>query len=222
LKEKEVQGMQPSAITPDAAVKMLEEGNARYLANKQEHPHLGQDRRASTSSEGQRPFATVLSCSDSRVPVELLFDRGIGDVFVVRVAGNVVGPSELGSVEYAVDHLGTPVIVVLGHAQCGAVNAVVKEGLLPGNLRGLSEKILPAVEHTRKQHPGMGDAQLVHESVKTNVWKSIEDAFRASESIREKTKAGQLKVIGAFYHLDAGNVEWMGMHPEQAQLLAAL
>jgi len=210
--------MHTSSITPDQAIKMLEEGNARYNDNRLEHPNVGSERRTLTSSEGQSPFATVLSCSDSRVPVELIFDRGVGDVFIVRVAGNVVGPSELASIEYAVDHLGTPVFLVLGHTKCGAVHAVAGSGSLPGNLRCLSERILPAVEQSKKSSPGLTGDELVYQSVKNNVWKSVEDAVKSSACIREKAKAGDLKVIGAVYDVHTGKVEWMGTHPAQTEL----
>ena len=108
-----------------SALQLLTEGNARFAAGRMIHPHTDADRRAEVAREGQHPFATVLTCADSRVPAEIVFDRGIGDIFVVCVAGNVVGPSELGSVEYAVDHLATPVVLVLGHSLCGAVQATL-------------------------------------------------------------------------------------------------
>lgn len=210
--------MHTSSITPDEAIKMLEQGNGRYLDNRLDHPNIGSERRALTSSEGQSPFATVLSCSDSRVPVELIFDRGIGDVFIVRVAGNVVGASELASIEYAVDHLGTPVFLVLGHTKCGAVHAVAGHGLLPGNLRCLSERILPAVEQSQKANPGLTGDDLVYQSVKNNVWKSMEDALKSSACLREKAKTGGLKVIGAVYDVHTGKIEWMGTHPAQNEM----
>jgi carbonic anhydrase len=212
--------MHKSTITPEEALKMLEEGNSRYVASSLQHPNLAEDRRTATASEGQAPFVTMLSCSDSRVPVEHIFDRGIGDIFVVRVAGNVIGGSELASVEYAVDHLGTPLFAVLGHTKCGAVTAVVQSGLLGGNLRGLSEKILPAVERTKKAHPGATEDHLVIETVKTNVWKVIEDAFATSPCLKEKAKGGELRVVGAVYDIHSGKIDWMGTHPEQDKLLA--
>src|SRR5688572_3946938 len=110
----------------DASLMLLKEGNARYASGKSQHPHLDAERRSSTVSQGQEPFATILACSDSRDPVELIFDRGVGDLFVVRVAGNVAGISELASVEYGVGHLNTPLLIVMGHTKCGAVTAVVK------------------------------------------------------------------------------------------------
>lgn len=205
--------MENRVISPDVALQMLDKGNARYAADTPLHPRLNQDRRTSTAMKGQQPFATVLSCSDSRVPVELLFDSGIGDIFVIRVAGNVVGNSELGSIEYAVGHLATPLLVLMGHTKCGAVSAVLKEGLLPGNLRGLSEKILPAAEQVKKNASGLTGDQLVTEAVKANIWKAIEDTLNSCDLIRNKVEAGALKVVGAMYDIHTGKIEWMGTHP---------
>jgi len=130
-----------------------------------------------------------------------------------------MGDNELASVEYAVDHLGAPLFAVLGHTKCGAVTAVVQEGLLDGNLRGLSERILPSVERTRQAHPGATDDQLVIEAVKANVWKVIEDAFAKSICLKEKAKTGDLKVVGGVYDIYSGKIDWMGTHPQQDTLL---
>ena len=113
-----------SGISADEAMRVLKEGNARYVEGKLQHPHQDRARRALTAAQGQHPLATVLTCSDSRAPAEIIFDQGIGDIFVVRVAGNVAATDEIGSIEYAVDHLAVPLVVVLGHSQCGAVTAV--------------------------------------------------------------------------------------------------
>jgi carbonic anhydrase len=210
--------MKQSEITPDEALKILREGNARFVADAHEHPHLNRERRGQTASQGQKPFAAVLSCSDSRVPVELIFDRGIGDLFVVRVAGNVVGNSELASIEYAVEHLGAPLVVVLGHTKCGAVTAVVKEGLLSGNLRAIARKILPAVQDAKRDNPDLAEEKLVLACVKTNVWKAVADAFDASEALRHEAKSASVKVVAAVYDVQTGEVDWMGPHPEENRL----
>ncbi len=211
--------MEEAGLTPYEVVKILQEGNARFLTSTPQHPNRDRSRRTVTANEGQHPIVTVLACADSRVPVELIFDRGIGDVFVVRVAGNVLGPSELGSIEYAVEHLGTPVFTVMGHNNCGAVKAVVEEGELPGNLRPLSQKIMPAVEEARAENPGLLLSQLVDEAARLNVMLAIEDAFKNSHIIRERAKKGLVKVIGSFYDIDTGSIQWMGKHPRQDQLL---
>lgn len=211
--------MEQASVTPDQAIKMLEQGNARYAGNTPQHPNLDEARRALTS-KGQHPFASFLSCADSRVPVELLCDAGIGDLFLVRNAGNVVGSNELGSIEYSLDHLGVSVFVIMAHSKCGAVKAVYDAGLLEGNLRGISERIFPAVEEVKKNNPGVTEDSLVDEAAKINLWNAIEDAFTSSECIRNKVKSGDIKVIGAFYDIETGKIDWLGTHPEQSRLLA--
>ena len=207
--------METTWISPDDALRLLREGCERYAAHEPIHPNRDQDRRADTSSDGQRPYATILACSDSRVPVEVICDAGIGDIFVVRVAGNVVGPSQLGSIEYAIEHLSVPVFVVMAHSNCGAVSAVVHEGVLQGNLSSLSQKIHPAVLETRQMRPNLADDQLIDEVAKQNMWNAIEDTFKLSALIRNRARNGNLKVVGAFYDIGSGTVDWMGAHPQQ-------
>jgi carbonic anhydrase len=207
-------------VSPDAALIKLKDGNARYVAGAPQHPNQDQQRRAGTASAGQHPFATVLGCSDSRVPAEVLFDSGIGDIFVIRVAGNVAAVDETGSIEYAVEHLGTPVVVVLGHTQCGAVTAAVQNAELHGNVRLLVNNIKPAVAKAHKLHPELTGDALLNEAIRANVWQSIEDLFKSSPVIAEKIKAGQLQVVGVLYTLDSGVINWMGPHPMQDQLLS--
>ncbi len=211
--------MAEKAIHPHEALKLLQQGNARYMAGGFDRPHQDQFRRVRTSQDGQRPFATILACSDSRVPVELIFDRGIGDIFVIRVAGNVMGIGEMSSVEYAIELLRSPLFVVMGHSHCGAVKAVVEKGILPGNLRVLSERILPAVEQARTSSEHLRGEQFLTEAVKTNVWQTIEHVLRLSAPIRERCLSGSLMVIGAFYDIEAGSVQWLGSHPSESELL---
>ena len=211
--------MRNGHLTSDEALTVLQQGNARYVAGKPEHPNLSQERRSVTASRNQHPFAACLSCSDSRVPVELIFDRGIGDIFVVRVAGNVLGRSELASLEYAADHLGIPLILVLGHTHCGTLHAVFENGLRDGNLRSLALRILPAVEKANKDFPDQSLDKRVFEAMKANVWNTVADIFSSSKSIREKVRNQELEVIGAFYDLETGQVNWMGQHPRQDQLV---
>jgi carbonic anhydrase len=208
------------AVTADQAMRMLAVGNARFVAGKPEHPHADAGRRTETAQKGQRPFATIVSCSDSRVPAELVFDCGIGDVFVVRVAGNVCGLDEVGSIEYAVEHLGTPLLIVLGHSECGAVTAVATKAEVSGNVARLVEKIQPAVEAAQKSHPNLHGKALVPEAIKTNVWQSIEDMLKSSPVLRELARAGKVKIVGALYDIRDGKVAWLGPHPNQARLVA--
>jgi carbonic anhydrase len=208
-------------MSPDEALQMLKDGNSRYVGGAPKHPNSGQERRDLTVSKGQHPFATVLSCSDSRVPVEVLFDAGIGDVFVIRVAGNVADVDEIGSIEYGVDHLGTPVLVVLGHTKCGAVTAVAQNAHVHGSIPQLVDNIAPAVEKAKaKQADLTGDA-LIEAAIKENVWQSVEDLLKSSEATRNKVKSGSLKIVGAIYDLSSGKIDWLGSHPEQDKLVAA-
>jgi carbonic anhydrase len=207
------------AASPDEALKMLKDGNARYLEGKATHPHQDAARRGLTAGQGQHPFATLLSCSDSRVPVELIFDQGLGDLFVVRVAGNVAAGDEIGSIEYAVDHLSTPLVVVLGHGQCGAVTAVVEGTKLPGSIGALVAPIKPAVDKAKADNPGAAKEALVSAAVKENVFQAMEDLLQKSSVIKTYVKAGKVKLLGALYELDTGQVQWLGPHPNQEKLL---
>ena len=130
----------------DTAKQLLIEGNARFISGKTLSKDLSSTRRIDLMKNGQHPFAVIVSCSDSRVPPELLLDQALGDLFVIRVAGNVITPVELGSVEYAVEHLKAPLVVVLGHEGCGAVTAAVQGGEIPGSISAITDKIKPAVD----------------------------------------------------------------------------
>jgi len=207
-------------ISAEGALGMLQQGNARYVSGKPEHPHQSYAERLNTAEKGQHPFATVLACSDSRVPVEILFDRGLGEIFVIRVAGNVANVDEVASMEYAVDHLGTPLLVVLGHTKCGAVTATVEGGEAHGNIAALVKTIVPAVEKTKKSNPKLTGHDLVEACIKQNVWQAVEDLFKTSPILTKKVKDRKLRVMGAIYHIDTGKVVWLGAHPEQDQLVA--
>ncbi len=208
----------PLPAAPDAneARAALESGQTRMLAGHPEHPRQDAARRNETA-RGQAPFATILTCSDSRVSPEILFDQGLGDLFIVRVAGNEADTDEIGSIEYGVGHLQTPLLLVLGHSGCGAVQAVVENSPVHGSIPDLVDNIVPAVEKTRATAPG---ERLFAEAVKNNVWQSIDDIFRRSPEVRERVKSGRLQVLGAVYDLSTGAVRWLGNHPEQVRLLA--
>jgi carbonic anhydrase len=208
-------------ISADEAMRLLKEGNARYVDGKLQHPHQGPERRALTSGQGQHPLAAVLTCSDSRVPPEIIFDQGIGDLFVVRVAGNVAATDEVGSIEYAVEHLGAPVVVVLGHTQCAAVGAVLDGAKLPPNIANLVEPIKPAVDKAREANPQAAKDVLLKAAITANVWQALEDMLRLSPIIREKVRDGQVKLVAALYDLDSGQVQWLGPHPDQEKLVGA-
>ncbi len=206
-------------ITPEEALTKLKDGNARYAVGKPTHPNQDVARRSGVVQR-QTPFVTVLSCADSRVPVELLFDQGIGDTFVARVAGNVSDTDEVGTIEYGVGHLNTPLLVVLGHTGCGAVKAVLEGAQVHGSIPALVDNIAPAVAQARTANPSASLTSLLREAVAVNVQVSIDDLFKRSAEVRELVKTGKLKVVGAVYSLESGEVNWLGTHPEQARLLA--
>ena len=206
-------------ISADEAMRLLKAGNARYVDGKLQHPHQDRVRRALTAAQGQHPLAAVLTCSDSRAPAEIIFDQGIGDIFVVRVAGNVAATDEIGSIEYAADHLATPLVVVLGHTQCNAVSAVVDDAKLSPNLANLVESIKPAVDKARESAPQAAKDELLKAAITANVWQALEDMLRLSPIIRNKVRDGQAQVVGALYDLDSGQVQWLGPHPDQEKLM---
>jgi len=188
-------------VAPADAVSKLKEGNGRYTSGNLQHPGQTTERRAELTKD-QHPFAVILSCSDSRVPPEIVFDQGLGDLFVVRVAGNVIDDHGLGSIEYAVDHLGARLIVVLGHQSCGAVKAaketIAAKGKASGHIQSLVTAIRPVVEATAKDD--------LDTTVKANV-KHVVQALRSSTPIlKAKVDSGEVQVIGGYYSLDTGAV----------------
>ena len=157
-------------------------------------------------AKGQAPFAVIVTCSDSRVPAELLFDQGVGDIFVIRVAGNVIDPVALGSVEYAVEHLGSPLVVVLGHQGCGAVKAAVAGGKALGSIGSILAMLKPSVS-AAKASGAKGDAQIAETAADMNVDRMLK-LLEKSPIIEEALKAKELKLVGAKYILDNGEVNW--------------
>jgi carbonic anhydrase len=206
-------------LLQQSTLALLKEGNARHVDGQSQHPNQDLDRRAALAKNGQEPLATVIACSDSRVPVEQLFDRGAGDIFVIRVAGNVAGVSEMASIEYGVAHLGTPILVVMGHTKCGAVTAVVKGAELHGHLAALAQLIKPAA------HKALGEAASPEDAVpiaiQFNVWQQIETLLTESDEVREAVKAGRTQIIGAVYDIATGKVAWLGQHPQFDRIMAA-
>jgi carbonic anhydrase len=195
------------ALSPDAALNKLLQGNQRYMRHKEQHPDESVARRKELVSS-QHPFAVILSCADSRVPPELVFDEGLGDLFVIRVAGNIVDDAVLGSIEYAVEHLGTKLVLVLGHETCGAVTAAIQGGKAPGHLSALVAAIQPSVEATANL-PG----DRVHLCVLENS-KRVARQIRQSEPIlKEAVDRNELKVVAADYALDTGKVTVLEDHP---------
>jgi carbonic anhydrase len=169
---------------------------------------------AGSEDQGNHAFATVISCSDSRVPVERLFDTGIMDTFIIRVAGNVVDTDEAGSIEYGLAHVNTPLFVVLGHTQCGAVKAVTAAVKGHGheleiNIPPLVDNIAPAVERAIAENPKAEEKDIVPAAIVENVWQSVHDLFMRSAKVRAMAKDGKVKVVGALYNVGTGKVEWL-------------
>jgi carbonic anhydrase len=191
-------------ISPADAVSKLKEGNGRYTGGNLQHPGQTAERRTELANT-QHPFATIISCSDSRVPPEIVFDQGLGDLFIVRVAGNVINAEGLGSVEYSVDHLGTRLILVLGHQSCGAVKAaketIAAKGKAPGHIQSLVTAIKPAVDATAKDD--------LDTTIKANV-KNVVQALRSSTPIlKAEVDSGKIQVVGGYYSLDTGAVTFL-------------
>ena len=194
---------QPS-VAPTEAISKLKEGNGRYTSGNLQHPGQTAEQRTELAKT-QHPFAAILSCSDSRVPPEIVFDQGLGDLFVVRVAGNVINDEGMGSLEYTVDHLGTRLILVLGHQRCGAVDAakqtIAAKGKAPGHIQSLVTAIKPAVEATAKDD--------LDTTIKANV-KNVVQALRSSTPIlKAEVDSGKIQVVGGYYSLDTGAVTFL-------------
>ncbi|GBC59610.1 carbonic anhydrase [Desulfonema ishimotonii] len=202
--------------TADQALEMLRDGNERFTDGKSVHPRMdaARLRQAGTEDQGDHAYATVITCSDSRVPVELIFDAGIMDIFVIRVAGNVCDTDEVGSIEYGLAHVHTPVLVVLGHTQCGAVTAVTHmlhgdRHPLERNIPPLVDNIEPAVRRAIHKHPKLHGDEIIPHAIEENVWQGIEDLFMASPVTRELVKSNSVKVIGAIYDVASGEIDWL-------------
>ncbi len=180
----------------------LQQANRRFVNGEVTHPHQDQARRHELVN-GQKPEAVVLTCADSRVCPELLFDAGLGDLFVIRVAGNVVTPEVIGSVEYAVGVLETPLLVVLGHQSCGAVKAAFEAGEPPGEIPQITHKIKPVVP----AEANGADTTAVEAAVKANAQLAAQDLVDKSAIISAAQKAGKLEVLAAYYSLATGEVE---------------
>ncbi|MCA9409993.1 MAG: carbonic anhydrase [Candidatus Omnitrophica bacterium] len=205
--------MKPS---PDEALQILKEGNGRFMKGESQHPNSTKERLilAGKENQGDYAIATVVTCSDSRVPVERVFDAGVMDIFVIRIAGNVCDIDEVGSIEYGLAHVHTPVLVILGHTQCGAVTAVCnmlegKAGPLEKNIPPLIDNIFPAARKTMQANPTLHGSPLIEAAVEQNVYQGIEDLFKKSLDTRELVNQGKVKVLGAIYDVGTGEIRWL-------------
>ena len=190
-------------VTADSAIAELKFGNQHHVQHRYQHPHETALRQHELAS-GQHPHAEILSCADSRVPPEIIFDQGLGDLFVVRVAGNVASDVEVGSLEYGAEHLHIPLLVVLGHEQCGAVTAAVQGGPFEGQINALVNLIKPAVEKSRGL-PG----DPVANAVRTNVAMVVKELRSSTPILSELVTHHKLKIVGAVYSLQTGLVTWL-------------
>ena len=201
------------------ALQRLRAGNQRFVSNVRSHESLATEARRAEVAGGQEPFAIILGCSDSRVPAEIVFDQGLGDLFVIRVAGNIVAPSQIGSVEFAAERFGTRLVVVLGHSQCGAILATIEELRRPTinqsrNLHSIVDRVRPSVEpllHTERHRDP--DA-LVRDAVRANVRISANHLRHGSEILERLIQRDGLAVVGAEYSLETGVVEFFDGVPD--------
>ncbi len=190
-------------LTPNRAAEFLMEGNERFISNlKRDHDHL---ETINETRDGQFPFAVILSCMDSRTSVELIFDQGLGDLFSIRVAGNVVNDDIIGSIEYAVKYVGSKLLVVLGHTSCGAINSAVK-GVQDGYITGLLDRIRPSISRAKLK----SDSECKHgdKVVYANVENSLQEVISKSPIVNELFTSGQIGLMGAVYNVENGSVDF--------------
>ena len=195
------------------ALERLREGNRRFVSDVRNHDTLLSHSRRAKLAKEQRPFAIILGCSDSRVPAEIVFDQGLGDLFVIRVAGNIVAPSQVGSVEFAATRFGTRLVVVLGHSQCGAILATLEELRKPTarqsrNLRSIVDRIRPSVEELLKTKLKNDLDALVRQAVRANIDVSVDHLRHGSEVLEQLVQDAGLLVVGAEYSVETGVVEF--------------
>ncbi|HEX6899716.1 MAG TPA: carbonic anhydrase [Thermoanaerobaculia bacterium] len=200
-------------ISAQEALERLREGNQRFVSGVRSRDPLDNQAHRSELAAGQEPFAIILGCSDSRVPAEIVFDQGLGDLFVIRVAGNIVAPSQIGSVEFAADRFGTRLVVILGHSRCGAILATLDELQRPTanqsrNLRSIVNRVRPAVEPLLATELRHDPEALVREAVRANVRIAASQLRHGSEILEQLIQKDGLLVVGAEYSLETGVVDF--------------
>ena len=206
-------------ITAVQAVRRLQEGNIRFQMNvRGPEAFLSQSRREELKN-AQEPFAIILGCADSRVPAEIVFDQGLGDLFVIRIAGNIVAPSGIGSVEFAAERFGTRLVVVLGHERCGAILATLEVLRRPTenqskNLRSIVDRVRPSVEKLLDAELTLDHDGLVREAVRANIRASVRNLRKGSEILESLVQDGSLTIVGAEYSLETGLVDFFDGVPE--------
>ena len=213
-------GFKGPTVPADKALKLLREGNNRFVEGLNIHAHTSKTRRDEVVN-GQEPFATIISCADSRVPVERVFDHGFGDLFVLRSAGNFFeGASLIGTAEYGVLHTGTKLIVVLGHQSCGAVGAGLAKNLSKTDentsIPELVSILKPGIAIAKQT--SLSGVALYKEAIEQNVFASIANLITKSPKISRAVSAKEVMIVGGVYSLESGRVEWLGRHPHEADL----
>lgn len=199
----------------DESFNKLMDGNKRFVSGKLAQKNVGDSRRKELL-KGQKPFAIVVACSDSRVAPEIIFDEGLGELFVIRVAGNVLDPVSLGSIEYAAEHLHTPLLILLGHEKCGAVGATLETKEKPqGNIGAIVRKIMPAVKKASAK--GGSKDEILGNAIKENVLLSENYMFRKSAVLKHLVDSGKLKVVTGVYSLSTGEVEIIGASSDKGK-----
>jgi len=201
------------------ALTLLQEGNRRFVSETSNRDAIAGRARRLELALSQAPFATILGCSDSRVPVEIVFDQGLGDLFVIRVAGNIIAPSLIGSVEFAAEQFGTRLVVILGHTQCGAIQGTLEQLQRPvenqsRNLRSIVDLIRPSVEGLLATKLARDRPALIHEAVRANIRASVKQLRHGSDVIEQLIQTAGLTVVGAEYSLETGVVEFFDGMPE--------
>ena len=202
-----------NTIDAETALQRLRDGNRRFALNLSSQKPVFTETRRSELTEGQAPFAIILGCSDSRVPAEIVFDQGLGNLFVIRVAGNIVAPSQVGSVEFAASRYGTRLVVVLGHTRCGAILATIDEltevsGSPSRNISSIVDRVKPSVETLLNTELRNDPERLVNEAVRANVRASVNQLSHGSAILESLIKNEDLQVVGAEYSLETGAVDF--------------
>jgi carbonic anhydrase len=205
-------------IPASEALRRLREGNRRFVSGVRSHDSLANEARRREVAAGQEPFAIILGCSDSRVPAEIIFDQGLGDLFVIRVAGNIVAPSQVGSVEFAAERFGTRLVVVLGHSECSVILATIEELGRPSadqsrNLRSIVDRVRPSVEGLLAAEAGHPMDVIVRHAIRANIQAAVDHLRHGSEVLEQLIQTRGLQVVGAEYSLESGTVEFFDAVP---------
>jgi len=188
-------------MTPEEALKKLIKGNRRFAERNMEHPDQTVERQIEII-QGQHPFAIILSCSDSRIPPEIIFDQGLGDLFVIRVAGNLIDDMITGSIEYAVEHLHVKLVMVMGHSNCGALKAVISGGTVSHNIMHIVNSLLPSVKKAREL-----DGDLHDNAIRINILRTVEKLMVTPPVLNKLVEKGHIRIVGSYYNLETGLVE---------------